>query len=89
MTDEPAASMERWIEDEGIEHVLVEMPDINGISRVKQLSAGSFREEWREVRRPRGHSSATTMSISTRTGIARSATSTVVRAGRGSGIHSR
>ncbi|MEF8863368.1 MAG: glutamine synthetase family protein [Haloarculaceae archaeon] len=48
MTDDPAAAMERRIEAEEIEHVLVEMPDINGISRVKQLSAGSFLEKWRD-----------------------------------------
>lgn len=48
MTEDPAAAMERRIEEEGIEHVLVELPDINGISRVKQLSAESFLETWRE-----------------------------------------
>ena len=48
MTDDPAAAMERRIEAEGIEHVLVEMPDINGLSRVKQLSAESFRSTWRD-----------------------------------------
>lgn len=48
MTDDPAAAMERRIEEEGIEHVLVEVPDVNGISRVKQLSAGAFLEKWRE-----------------------------------------
>ena len=48
MTDDPAAAMERRIEEEGIEHVLVEVPDVNGISRVKQLSAGTFLERWRD-----------------------------------------
>ncbi len=48
MTDDPAAAMERRIEEEGIEHVLVEMPDINGISRVKQLSAEAFLSKWRD-----------------------------------------
>jgi len=48
MTDDPAAAMERRIEGEDIEHVLVEMPDVNGISRVKQLSAASFLEKWRD-----------------------------------------
>jgi glutamine synthetase len=48
MSDDPAAAMERRIEEEGIEHVLVEMPDINGISRVKQLSAEAFLSKWRD-----------------------------------------
>jgi len=48
MTDDPAAAMERRIEEEDIEHVLVELPDINGISRVKQLSAETFLAKWRE-----------------------------------------
>jgi glutamine synthetase len=48
MTDEAAATMERRIEEEDIEHVLVEMPDINGISRVKQLSADAFLAKWRD-----------------------------------------
>jgi len=48
MTDDPAAAMERRVGEDGIEHVLVELPDVNGISRVKQLSAESFLEKWRE-----------------------------------------
>jgi glutamine synthetase len=34
------------IEDPAIEHVFIEFPDVNGISRSKQLTADTFLEKW-------------------------------------------
>jgi glutamine synthetase len=44
---EPGAAMERTIEAEDLEHVFVEFPDLNGISRGKQVAADTFLETWR------------------------------------------
>ncbi|WP_209309529.1 glutamine synthetase family protein [Haloarcula amylovorans] len=40
--------MERRIEEAGVEHVVVEFADINGISRSKTVSAGYFADSWRD-----------------------------------------
>ncbi len=46
MTDGAGEGMEARITEEDIEHVFVEFPDINGISRSKQLSAEKFLSAW-------------------------------------------
>ncbi|WP_049901426.1 glutamine synthetase family protein [Halococcus agarilyticus] len=43
-----AAEMEERIETAGIEHVLTEFADLNGISRSKQFAAEQFLETWSE-----------------------------------------
>lgn len=48
MTADAAAEMERDIEAEGLDHVFVEFPDLNGISRGKQIETDYFLETWRE-----------------------------------------
>jgi glutamine synthetase len=49
MTDNPGdVEMERRIESSDIDHVFVEFPDINGISRSKQLRADYFLDNWRD-----------------------------------------
>jgi glutamine synthetase len=47
MTDDAAARMEQTIEAEQLEYVFVEFPDLNGISRGKQVEADAFLEKWR------------------------------------------
>ncbi|MFC4248766.1 glutamine synthetase family protein [Natribaculum luteum] len=44
--DSSGTEMERQIDELGIDHVFVEFPDINGISRSKQLSAEKFLSTW-------------------------------------------
>lgn len=49
MTDNPGdVEMERRIESSDIDHVFVEFPDINGISRAKQIRADYFLDNWRD-----------------------------------------
>jgi glutamine synthetase len=48
MTDDAAAAMEQTIEAEGLDHVFVEFPDLNGIARGKQVTADEFLEKWRD-----------------------------------------
>ena len=47
MTADAETRMEQAIEAEGIEYVFVEFPDLNGISRGKQVEAEVFLEKWR------------------------------------------
>jgi glutamine synthetase len=48
MTDDAAAAMERTVDTGDLDHVFVEFPDLNGISRGKQVDADHFLEAWRE-----------------------------------------
>ena len=48
MTDDAAAAMEQTVETGGLDHVFVEFPDLNGISRGKKVAADHFLEEWRD-----------------------------------------
>ena len=40
--------MESALQEGDLEHVFVEFPDIDGVSRSKQVDADYFRERWRE-----------------------------------------
>jgi len=46
MTDAAAAEMEERLRAGDVEHVLTEFPDINGISRSKQVTAERFLAKW-------------------------------------------
>lgn len=46
MTTTASTEMERRIESDEIDHVFVEFPDINGISRSKQIAAEYFLDSW-------------------------------------------
>lgn len=48
MTESNATGMEQRIEEERIEHVLVEFADVNGISRSKTIAADYFLDSWRD-----------------------------------------
>lgn len=47
MTETAGSEMDRRIDQSGIDHVFVEFPDINGISRSKQIAADYFLDSWR------------------------------------------
>jgi glutamine synthetase len=47
-SDSEGAEMEQRLESSDIDHVFVEFPDINGISRSKQIRSDYFVEQWRE-----------------------------------------
>jgi glutamine synthetase len=47
MTEASGTDMERRIESADIDHVFIEFPDINSISRSKQISADYFLDSWR------------------------------------------
>jgi glutamine synthetase len=46
MTEASGTEMERRIESANIDHVFVEFPDINGISRSKQITSDYFLDSW-------------------------------------------
>lgn len=46
MTESSSTEMVRRVESDGIDHVFVEFPDINGISRSKQITADYFLDSW-------------------------------------------
>ena len=48
MSDLTGEEMDRRIEEWGLDHVFVELPDIDGTSRSKQYDADYFRETWRD-----------------------------------------
>jgi glutamine synthetase len=48
MTEQTISEIEAVIHDNEIEHVFVEFPDINGISRSKQLTADYFLDNWKD-----------------------------------------
>jgi glutamine synthetase len=48
MTDDAGEAMEQTVEREELDRVFVEFPDLNGISRGKQIDAEYFLETWRE-----------------------------------------
>ena len=48
MLDDAAGVMEQTIEAEELDHVFVEFPDLNGISRGKQVAAPAFLKKWRD-----------------------------------------
>lgn len=47
-TDDAAATLERTVEAEDLEYVFVEFPDLNGLSRGKQIDAEHFLSAWRK-----------------------------------------
>ncbi|QIO24812.1 glutamine synthetase family protein [Haloarcula sp. JP-L23] len=48
MTEPNATAMQQRIEEESIEHVLVEFADVNGISRSKTVAADYFLDSWED-----------------------------------------